>query len=96
MISEQDREMAQVAGLERLQGFMPYLEAEIEVIKRAIVVRAQTAQTAGALTPALAQALWADYLAANSLLRRMGQKTRSSVSIGERLSSLLTGPAASE
>lgn len=89
-------ELARVKGLERLQGFLPYLEDEIETMKRVIITRAGSALTAGKLTPELSQALWLEFLAANTLLRRMGQKTRATQSVAERLSDLLTGTPKSE
>lgn len=81
---EQDKGWSSAANMERMAGFLPTLEEEMGKIKAIIVTRARTAATDGRLTPEFALQLWAEFLAADGLLRRMSQKVALSASAAER------------
>ncbi len=65
----------------RLQGFLPYLEAEINKLIDACTMKADQMSLAGALTPQAAAELWAELLAYRRLLRRFQGRERAAKAV---------------
>lgn len=91
-MSQEARELGEIAHLARFQGMLPYIEDAIGKMQQAVVARAKTHQTNGTLTGDLALALWMEYLANEKLLSRLGSRERAAQGTAARLAPLLTPP----
>ena len=86
-------DLAKARGLELLLAAMPVLETEIEAIKAAVITRVKQDKRDGKLTPDAAQAYWAEWLAADALIRVFHQRIRTYQGASTRVAPLLTGTA---
>ena len=76
----------------RLAGFLPYLQDELIKMEEAAVVRIDQLMTQGKLTPELSQMAWIELLSYRRLRRRLEQRVRIGVSVGERNAPFMSEP----
>lgn len=78
------KELQKVREGSELAALLPYLEAIVAEMERAIDNKMKSAQVAGDLTPAKAQEAWIEKLALKKILTKVAQKVNMGVSAGER------------
>jgi hypothetical protein len=83
-------EMAIVAQQNVIDGFMPYLKAEVDRQLAVVCSTACGAIRSGDLTPERAASLWHQYAAISAILRAFETRLRVGTSIGERHKEALT------
>lgn len=91
MTATEAHDLSAVVEGARLAGVLPYIVAEYEKQEQAIITRMGNLLTDGKLTPEAAQIGWIELLQARQTKRRLEQKVRVGVAVGERNSGILSG-----
>lgn len=77
-------EMRAVSDVAKISNFLPYIEEEINRMKRTVEVKVMEKIRKGELTPEYSQNAWFELASYNRLLKSLETRVRTGTSVGEK------------